>query len=123
MREIYDDFEKIEPALRAQLTSRIGQDVRRRRRTRSIQIILDVLARHGLDPDHEHTQQLARVVAMLSSSPIYLDQIGAPRDQVLDDIAWAVRTLTGSVRGHTGTGAGRPDSADPTDETKPDDHD
>jgi len=56
-----------------------------------------MFARHGFDPDLETTQQLARVVAMLASSPIYLDQAGVPRDQTLDNIAWAVKALTDSV--------------------------
>lgn len=97
--QIYDDFEKIEPALRAQLTTRVGQDLRTRRRTRQLQTVVDMLERHGFDPQLAETRQLARVVTILASSPVYLDQVGAPRERVLDDIAWAVRTLAASVRG------------------------
>jgi hypothetical protein len=57
--------------------------------------------RDGRDPDLPATRRLARVVAILSSSPVCLDQAGNPRDQVLDDIASAVRTLTHSVRAET----------------------
>ena len=98
LRLVYDDFERIEPALRAQLTSRFGQELRTRRRSRGLQAVLGMLERHGLDPNDPATQQLARVVAILASSPVYLDQVGTPRERIVDDLAWAVRTLTRSVR-------------------------
>lgn len=116
LRQIHDDFDAIEPRLRAQLTSRLGQEVRGRRRARQLETVVDMFERHGLDPEHQRTQQLARVVAMLASSPIYLDQIDRPRDEVLDDIAWAVRALTASVRGPDRDPVGRPAPSDDTDE-------
>jgi hypothetical protein len=57
-----------------------------------------MLARHGFDPDDPETLKLARVVRILCSSPVYLDQVDAPRDEAIDDIAWAVRTLTRAAR-------------------------
>jgi AcrR family transcriptional regulator len=116
--QVYDDFEKIEPALRAQLTSRVGQELRTRRRSKSLEAVLNTLDRHGLDPDLPATRRLARVVAVLSSSPVYLDQVGNPRDQVLDDIAWAVRTLTHSVRAQTEDTAATSDTAPDEDDER-----
>ena len=101
LRLVYEDFERIEPKIRGQLTSRVGQELRTRRRSRGLSAVLGMLERHGFDTDDPTTQRLARIVAILSSSPVYLDQVGTPRDQVLADIAWAVRTLTRSVREQT----------------------
>src|SRR3954469_21788354 len=88
----------IEPMIRAQFATRLGQDVRKRRTRNRDAVSMEVLARKGFDPDRDETRRLARLAGMLSSSAVYLDQLDLPRRQAIGDLAWAVRTLADATR-------------------------
>src|SRR3954453_7542578 len=94
----WSDLATIEPKIRAQLSTRLGQDVRKRRTRNRDAVAVEVLARKGFDPDREETRRLARVASMLSSSAVYLDQLDLPRRQAIGDLAWAVKALTDATR-------------------------
>src|SRR4029078_7946269 len=53
------DLERIEPMIRAQLSTRLGQDVRRRRTRNRDAAVVEVLADRGFDPDREETHRRA----------------------------------------------------------------
>ena len=94
----WSEMAAIEPKLRAQFSTRLGQDVRKRRTHNRDAFAVELLARKGFDPSREETHRLARVASMLSSSAVYLDQLDLPRRQAIGDLAWAVRTLTAATR-------------------------
>jgi hypothetical protein len=102
------DLERIEPMIRAQLSTRLGQDVRRRRTRGRDAAVVEVLAHKGFDPDREETHRLARLGAMLTSSAVYLDQLDLPRRQAIADLSWAVKTLTDATRHAIETNPPRP---------------
>jgi AcrR family transcriptional regulator len=107
------DLERIEPMIRAQLSTRLGQDVRRRRTRNRDAAVVEVLADRGFDPDREETHRLARLGAMLTSSAVYLDQLDLPRRQAIADLAWAVKTLTAATRHEIETSPPRPSKKTP----------
>jgi hypothetical protein len=88
----------IEPMIRAQFATRLGQDVRKRRTRNRDAVSLEVLTRKGFDPDRDETRRLARLGSMLSSSAVYLDQLDVPRREAIGDLAWAVKTLADATR-------------------------
>jgi len=94
----WSEMAGIEPMLRAQYSTRLGHDVRKRRTRDRDAIAVEVLAGKGFDPDRDETRRLARVAAMLGSSAVYLDQLDLPRRQAIGDLAWAVKALTDATR-------------------------
>ena len=98
LERTWADLERIEPMVRAQLSTRLGQDVRKRRTRGRDAVVVEVLARKGLDPERDETRRLARLGAMLTSSAVYLDQLDFPRRQAIADLAWAVKALTDATR-------------------------
>src|SRR3954471_15441845 len=98
LESTWSDIAGIEPMIRAQFSTRLGQDVRKRRTRNRDAVAVEVLARKGFDPDREETRRLARVASMLSSSAVYLDQLDLPRRQAIGDLAWAVKSLTDATR-------------------------
>jgi len=107
LEQTWADLERIEPMIRAQLSTRLGQDVRRRRTRGRDAAVVEVLAHRGFDPDREETHRLARLGAMLTSSAVYLDQLDLPRRQAISDLSWAVKTLTDATRHAIETGPPR----------------
>src|SRR4029079_5151484 len=53
----WNDLERTEPMIRAQLSTRLGQDVRRRRTRNRDAAVVEVLADRGFDPDREGTHR------------------------------------------------------------------
>jgi len=108
LERTWADLERIEPMIRAQLSTRLGQDVRTRRTRNRDAVGIEVLARKGFDPDRDETRRLARLGAMLTSSAVYLDQLDLPRRQAIADLTWAVKTLTDATRQAIDTNPARP---------------
>src|SRR3954470_23954229 len=98
LESTWTDMAGIEPMIRAQFSTRLGQDVRKRRTRNRDAVTMEVLARKGFDPDRDETHRLARLAGMLSSSAVYLDQLDVPRRQAIGDLAWAVKTLADATR-------------------------
>ncbi|MEP7112217.1 MAG: helix-turn-helix domain-containing protein [Ilumatobacteraceae bacterium] len=98
LEELYEEMERIEPALRAQISTRLGQDVRRRRMSRHADMIAATMSRAGFDSDRPETKRLVRLIGILASSPVYLDQVDEPRGDVIADLAWAIRALARQQR-------------------------
>jgi AcrR family transcriptional regulator len=94
----WSEMAAIEPMLRAQFATRLGQEVRKRRTRNRDALAVELLARKGFDPDRDETRRLARVASMLSSSAVYLDQLDLPRRQAINDLAWVLRALSDATR-------------------------
>src|SRR4051794_32690208 len=98
LESTWSDIAGIEPMIRAQFSTRLGQAVRKRRTRNRDAVSMEVLARKGFDPHRDETRRLARLAGMLSSSAVYLDQLDVPRRQAIGDLAWAVKTLADATR-------------------------
>jgi len=98
LESTWSELAAIEPVIRVQLSTRLGQEVRKRRTRNRADVAIEVLASKGFDPDREETRRLARLASMLSSSAVYLDQLDLPRRQAIGDLAWAVKALTDATR-------------------------
>ena len=57
----WSEMAAIEPMLRAQFSTRLGHDVRKRRNRNRDVVAVELLARKGFDPDRDETRRLARV--------------------------------------------------------------
>jgi AcrR family transcriptional regulator len=98
LRVLWSELDQVEPLVRANVGSKLGADVRRRRIAQRGDVAMQVLDLHGIDRDHPAAARLARLIATLTSSLVYLDMAGIPRDQAIADLAWAVRVLTATTR-------------------------
>jgi AcrR family transcriptional regulator len=88
------------PTLRASQFTPLGQELRARRSERRHQDAIRGLTEGGVDVDTDAGKRLVRVVLVLTSSTIFLEQIDrlglSPTEGALD-IVWAIEALTAAT--------------------------
>lgn len=88
------------PTLRASQVTPLGRDLRSRRSERRHQDAIRGLAEAGVDVDTDAGRRLVRIVLVLTSSTIFLEQIDrlglSPTEGALD-VVWAIEALTAAT--------------------------
>lgn len=100
LRRVWAELAQDLPALRASQLTQAGQDIRRRRNVRRQEDAIRGLTQVGVDVGRDEGQRLLRVVLVLTSSSVMLEQfdrLGIPVEQAADDVVWAIETLTDIV--------------------------
>lgn len=100
LRRMWVELAKDIPALRASQLTPAGRDIRRRRSDRRKGDAIRGLTEAGVDLGSEEGQRLLRVVLVLTSSSVLLEQLDRlqiPVEQAADDVVWAIEALTDVV--------------------------
>jgi AcrR family transcriptional regulator len=105
------------PTLRASQVTPLGRELRSRRSERRHQDAVRGLTEAGVNTDTESGRRLVRIVLVLTSSTVFLEQVdrlGLSPPEGASDVVWAIEALTAaSIADGAISKSGRPKAAIP----------